>query len=285
MELIEYSSAQALHQRCRDFLMEDEGANNLLLGSLITLARNPGGRKAKISYYAGESAGRITTVALNVSGKRLLFAAQDQVAASALGEQIKKHLGTIDGIFARAFAAESFCQSFGTKGRVSRQLGLGLSESHGLHAQASSSSSSSAPGICRLAVKRDSNWILNWSRQFVSENRIEESEQETKDSVRQTITNRQLFIWEDRVPVAMAFYGGVTPNWARVHTVYTDPQARNRGYGKNLVRAVTYRLLTQASRRSCFLFVEPENTAAVRLYQSLGYSRIDDYLDCHFEAV
>jgi predicted GNAT family acetyltransferase len=135
-----------------------------------------------------------------------------------------------------------------------------------------------APGILCVAKEKHHKLLLGWSLAFVQECGIEETPQETEELVRRYIENRQFFIWEDRHPVAMAGFGGVTPNGVRVNMVYTDPRFRGRGYAGTLVHGLSRRLLADG-HRFCCLFTDTQNPVAGRVYERLGYRYVCDFTE------
>ncbi|NLE45825.1 MAG: GNAT family N-acetyltransferase [Chloroflexi bacterium] len=60
-----------------------------------------------------------------------------------------------------------------------------------------------------------------------------------------------------------------------INRLAIDPRYRNQGYGKLLVRAAEARLREQGMPLTAAL-IEHDNVASLRLFQSLGYSEIDE---------
>ena len=66
-----------------------------------------------------------------------------------------------------------------------------------------------------------------------------------------------------------------TPSAVQVQQVWVDPSERNRGYAKRGLRDLC-RLLLKEVRTVC-LFVRPENTPAMRVYEGIGMQRHGSY--------
>ena len=64
--------------------------------------------------------------------------------------------------------------------------------------------------------------------------------------------------------------------------VFTEAARRRRGYGA-AVMAVLLRTLFAAGK-SATLFVKPDNRAAIRLYENLGFVTRDEYRICYYRA-
>jgi ribosomal protein S18 acetylase RimI-like enzyme len=89
---------------------------------------------------------------------------------------------------------------------------------------------------------------------------------------RRTITlGTYLGIRQDGVLVAMAGERLRPPGWAEISAVCTAPQARGRGHGSALVRAVARRISARGDHP--FLHVLASNTPAIELYEQLGFTR------------
>lgn len=62
------------------------------------------------------------------------------------------------------------------------------------------------------------------------------------------------------------------PGWAEIGNIATHPDHRRRGYGRQVVAALVQAHL-DAGRR-VFLMVYQTNTAAIQLYESMGFARV-----------
>ncbi|MGW3558604.1 GNAT family N-acetyltransferase [Streptomyces sp. NPDC000963] len=70
--------------------------------------------------------------------------------------------------------------------------------------------------------------------------------------------------------VAMAGERLRPPGWTEISAVCTDPEARGRGHAARLVGALADRVLARGERP--FLHVAEKNTAAIALYERLGFT-------------
>jgi uncharacterized protein len=93
---------------------------------------------------------------------------------------------------------------------------------------------------------------------------------------RQLIEDGRSWLWvEDGVIRFKAEASAWTPSAVQLQQVWVDPEARRRGYGKRGL-ADLCRLLLEQTPAVC-LFVRPENTPALRLYDSAGMTRTLTY--------
>jgi RimJ/RimL family protein N-acetyltransferase len=93
---------------------------------------------------------------------------------------------------------------------------------------------------------------------------------------RAQIEERRSWLWlEDGVIRFKAEASAWTPRAVQLQQVWVDPEARRRGYGQRALRDLCRLLLEQVP--TVCLFVRPENTAALRLYDSIGMERTITY--------
>jgi uncharacterized protein len=93
---------------------------------------------------------------------------------------------------------------------------------------------------------------------------------------RQLIEEGRSWLWlEDGVIRFKAEASAWTPSAVQLQQVWADPEARRHGYAKRALADLCRLLLEQAP--TVCLFVRPENTPALRLYESIGMTRALTY--------
>jgi len=93
---------------------------------------------------------------------------------------------------------------------------------------------------------------------------------------RQLIEEGRSWLWlEDGVIRFKAEASAWTPSAVQLQQVWADPEARGRGYAKRALADLCRLLLAQTP--TVCLFVRPENTPALRLYDSIGMTRALTY--------
>jgi RimJ/RimL family protein N-acetyltransferase len=89
---------------------------------------------------------------------------------------------------------------------------------------------------------------------------------------RQQVEEGRSWLWlEDGVIRFKAEASAWTPAAVQLQQVWVDPQARRRGYARRALCDLCRLLLRQVP--AVCLFVRPENTPALRLYDSIGMTR------------
>ncbi len=276
MHLIELSDAASFLTRSQKLLMESEAQNNLILSSSLSLARASMARSPRLSFFVVEVSGKAVCAGLNSSERRLLISTASAEAAGFMGGEIAARGLPLKGVLGPGDAVAHFSDSYSAGG--GRQLTPKIPQNVLRLEGNSAQKFNQGPGLARIAKEKDLRLLLKWTRQFVEECEIDESASESEEVLRRYLEGRQLYIWEDSKPVAMAGFGGVTPNGVRVNMVYTDPGARSRGYAGSLVNVLSRKLLADG-HRSCFLYVEKANAAANRVYEKIGYKTIGDFIE------
>jgi uncharacterized protein len=90
------------------------------------------------------------------------------------------------------------------------------------------------------------------------------------------IDDGRSWLWlEDDVVLFKAEASAWTPRAVQLQQVWTDPQARGRGYASRALRDLI-RLLLRVTP-TVTLFVRRENTAAIALYERVGMRRVLEY--------
>jgi predicted GNAT family acetyltransferase len=82
-------------------------------------------------------------------------------------------------------------------------------------------------------------------------------------------------IWDAGRPVAKAGTNALTPRWAQLGGVFTQPELRGQGLQKRLLAFLLARLSAQG--RGACLFVKKSNPRAAGLYRALGFEDRGDF--------
>jgi GNAT superfamily N-acetyltransferase len=99
---------------------------------------------------------------------------------------------------------------------------------------------------------------------------------------RRVRTGREWLWWEEGQIVFRAAVSAATPEAVLVEGVYTPPAERGRGRGTLGMHVVAERLLRWHAR--VVLFVDGENSRALRLYERLGFRQFHVYQAIYFDS-
>lgn len=123
-------------------------------------------------------------------------------------------------------------------------------------------------GVMRPYTEQERDLLVGWHRAATEEMGFLDGPTQPVEAVEILLAECLPFLWwDDGRPVSMAATGSPTPNGGRIHSVYTPPEMRGRGYGINCVAALSQHLLDHGSK-FCFLFTLP---AMSTIYQRIGY--------------
>jgi uncharacterized protein len=125
------------------------------------------------------------------------------------------------------------------------------------------------PALCR--------WRMDYCRECLNMTPGESLERETLQVIDRLSEDNNLWVLEtDDMPVATSAFNAVLPDMVQVGSVYTPPEFRNRGYARSVVAGSLIEAMEHGVKRA-ILFTGTEMTAAIRCYQSLGFTPVRDY--------
>ncbi|MCL1844486.1 MAG: GNAT family N-acetyltransferase [Defluviitaleaceae bacterium] len=136
-------------------------------------------------------------------------------------------------------------------------------------------------GGLRVAGAADMPLVREWIEDFYKETLHTKPpdtfSREDELTARQTDTDARipehplLFVWGDGASVAMGMLAPSEKS-SRINLIYVAPEFRGRGYGRAVVAALSQK--ARESGRVPILYASRGNTAAIRLYKSLGFTRL-----------
>ena len=126
-------------------------------------------------------------------------------------------------------------------------------------------------GHCEVATGRDLAALQQWAAE--ASMAFGQPQEYWSQNIELAVRERQLYVWHDPAPVAMAMLRGETPHGVRVSGVFTPSESQRKGYATALVREMSATAL-QAERDFCFLFTDARNATAEGIYARLGYEQV-----------
>jgi uncharacterized protein len=139
------------------------------------------------------------------------------------------------------------------------------------------------PGHFRPATQVDLPLVYRWYCDFGKEALVNDLAPPTEEGVRRSISDGNVYLWDDGGPVALAARGRRLPHGASIGPVYTPPAKRGHGYASACVAALSQAIL-DAGAHYCTLFTDVANPTSNRIYQRLGYQPLGDFADYRFHA-
>jgi hypothetical protein len=278
-----YHSVIAFRDRAEPFLLQQEAANNLMLGLISGLIDTPS-LYAEPPYLATvEADGEVATAFLRTPPYRLIMSTSDHPAALQLVAANLHDSGTaLPGVTGPLDLARSFAS-------VWQELAdIAWSENRLLRVYAVSHVRPvlSVPGSLRQATAADRDRLIDWFSAFAIEAALTHELERIAHGIDTRLANPQggIWYWEvDGAPVSLVGGTGLTPHGIRIGPVYTPPEHRRRGYGSAATAAVS-QLLLDRGRRFVFLYTDLSNATANHIYQGIGYEPVGDTVDIDFTS-
>ena len=272
MDVEAVAGVDVILERAAPLILRDEARHNLALGILATTRAHPE-LYPEIRGWVARSDGVTIGAALRTPPYNLVLVQPVvEQASAALAATIEDDLpGVVGGIpevdaFASAWAAR-------------RGLELAARFEQGVYALEKVIPPRAADGAMRLAGPDYRPLLLEWVCAFTNEVLHGSPEgdslrQERSIDARLAGGDAGFALWEvEGRAVALAGFGGPTPNGIRIGPVYTPPELRGHGYATSLTAEVT-QLQLDRGRRFCFLYTDLANQTSNAIYTRIGYERV-----------
>jgi hypothetical protein len=267
-ELVRCTDMLEFGVRAKNFLMQDEATNCLMVGIVMRLIAAP----ETGQHYAAvvQRDEQTIAAAFRQSGFKLIITRASDEATRAMAEGWPQDGTGLDHAAGPAPDIERFATHYRAwTGRKSR---TGIAQC--LYRGEEIAARHKAPGVMRLATPADLPFLKQWLAGYTSET------QGPSIAIERHIAAERLHLWINNGPVAMASVSGTTPNSARLSLVYTPPAHRGQGYGQAIVAGLAQKMLQQM--RFCTLFTDISNPVSNDLYRKIGFRPVCDFLDVHF---
>jgi uncharacterized protein len=272
-------------ERAGPLLAADEARHNLILGIAGVLRDRPE-VYPEFGLWVVEEAGVPVAAALITPPHNLILA--DAAAAPALpllAAAVRESGLPIPGAVGNRPTVDRFNEAWAPLAGVRPHLRMG----QGVFSLERAQSVPQAPGGARPAEPGDRALVIEWLEAFTSEALPAETfdREQTERGVSRRLAagdgDAGIWLWEDAGhAVALAAYGGPTPEGIRLGPVYTPPEHRRRGYATCLVAAVSSWLL-ERGRRRCYLYTDLANPTSNGIYRRIGYEQVAESAEYGYE--
>lgn len=258
-----HSTAAALLDRARDFLLAREAERSLILGITLGL---PAHQRGPLLLTV-EREGVVEAVALRTAPHKLLVTDGPKAAMDALREDLRARAPDLPGVTGPAMATARLARGFpGARATLHMRL----------HALEEVADVPVPPGHVRVATPSDAPWLEGWAQRFVEHSGSDDA-RSGAEIVRPYLDHGSLYLWEDGgEPTSMAGWSRGTPHGASISMVYTPSRHRGRGYATALVARLSQELLARG-KRFCVLFTNLLDPTANAIYARIGYRPLGDH--------
>jgi hypothetical protein len=255
-------------------LEEFEAENNLLLGVSSWLAAHPERIEQSPYFITVEENGKVQAAAMMTPPRNLVLTRAKRNALIEIADQILSmeiHLPGVNGPTETSQTfAEIWTKKTGRPPRAHRSLRL--------YQLQQVVSPPRVNGQMRLAHDNDAETLRRWIHNSNAEIGERQSEEEVSKTFQRLLTDRRLYVWEDKDPCSIAAWDSPTSHGVRISLVYTPPELRQKGYATACVATLSKALL-DSGKKFCCLFTDLSNRTANRLYQRIGYEQVCDFTE------
>ena len=260
-----YSDPQKYFDLVKDYLHEQEAANNLAFGILndsIKKERNPNDL-----FIISQEDEKVVFLMIRTSQSLLIIGEANYLGAAIEflvkeGIEIKGIIGQSD--LAKAFAIE-WESTTGNSWEIEMdQIVYKLDQV---------SEIPMVSGRLRKAQIEDSDILM--------EKFFEGEEEKLRLKLDQYFREESLYLWDDGEIVSMVRKSRPTENGIAINHVFTPIEYRKRGYSTSCVHAFSKMLLEEYE--FCVLYTELANPASNRVYRKIGYQPIMDSIMIAFD--
>ena len=272
MQIKRYDDPQQFCAVAMEFLLRNEAANNIMLGSAPQLA--PGGGDFLCTFH--DDADAVVGAAMMMVGRPLDISDAPDEAVEMLADMLARER-EVPSVLALPRQADLFVRLWvERKGvRVARETALAVHQLDRVIWPRPVS------GAMRQARVDERELVAQWITAFSQE--IHEPITDGDDRAGCVLEQGRMYVWEDdsRV-VSMAGWTRPMPNGVAIGFVYTPRELRGRGYASNCVAALSQRML-DAGKKFCALYTDLANPTSNKIYREIGYRHICDSKHVFFE--
>ena len=279
IEIISHNHASELISLSGAYLEQNESENNLPLGYAYMLAEAPHDPDAEPPLLLSIlDQGKPIGVAIMIPRWRMILSkigTEVQPAIVHLVRHLREMDVRIPEVSGPAAETQAFsdCWVEGTRGISSKiTMRMRLFEARTV------ADLPLSPGKLRLASMDDHPLMARWHSAYWEETFGEPADFDfAKSYAERAIENQKLYIWDHDGPVSIARTNRPTKNGIAIHTVYTPPEHRNKGYATSSVLLLTKKLLSERYLFCC-LHTDLSNPTSNSIYTKIGYVPVGDAL-------
>lgn len=275
MIIMTYDKASDFLLKTEKMLLEDEAANNLMLGISLLLKNSPADGKSQPYWAAFEDTDGIILAAMMTPPHQLLvYSNRERVgeAAILLAQDLHLNGWAVPGVLGATKISQEVASAW------QKVTGQGYREGlrQRIYDLREVKHPQSSPGHLRLATEDDRKLLTQWIYAFEKEALGRDNLINAHQAAKKKILEQELYLWVDKEPVCMAGKSRRTPNGITINFVYTPPEQRGRGYASNCVASLS-QLQLDSGKLFCALFTDLSNPTSNSIYQKIGYKPITDY--------
>ncbi len=277
------SKAEDFLFRIGDKLLKDEARYGLILGIARGLINDPheyGDSDPWFCILSDESETR--AVAMRTPPHLVLLghiSGDSQVNATWLANSVLQFSKNIPGVVGDQEIADSFVNYWCKRQKVAIEGKI----AHRVYRLVAVRKFRSAPGKIRLASEADQALLTRWAHAFHQDVYAASGINVPEDNIVERIERKDVYVWEDNIPVSMAAKARSTENGMRINFVYTPSELRRRGYATSCVASLCQQILN-SRYQFCMLYADLANPTSNSIYQRIGFEAVCDSVEYSFSG-
>ena len=284
IEIISHTHARELISLSGAYLEQNESENNRPLGYAHRLAEYPPAHDSESPILLSILEHREAVgVAIMIPPYGSIILSRIDTDIQNVVVHLVRHLREIDiripGVIGPAAEAQAFSDCW-VEGML--DVSARISMRMRIFKARSVANLPLSPGRLRLARPEDYPRMTRWIADYSEEVGKPISFDNAKSWTEKLIQNQQLHIWDLEAPVSIAAVDRPTRNGIAIHTVYTPPEHRNKGYATSSVLLLTQKMLTDRYSFCC-LYTDLSNPTSNSIYAKIGYVPVGDALAVDFQ--
>lgn len=281
MIIEKYMDANDFLNETQEFLEQDEVSNNVILGTCLRL-RKEKNKSLNESYFAAIKEDENILLVAMITPPFPIAIYSDNINCddelSLLIEDLLNNNIEVNGVIAPIELANSFSLKWCELKACNKIDGLNMRAYELVDVNHPRYSKGNLRDAKDEDLETISRWIYNLEKDDGSDITCEQAYEMAKNK----ITNGELYVWEDKIPVSMACATRPTTNGIVVNMVYTPSELRQKGYASSCVAALSQHLLDKGYK-FCSLFTDLSNPTSNSIYIKIGYKAVCDYKSYSFK--
>lgn len=270
MNVRKFTDSQQFKVHVEPFLLQQEAANNLILGILTDI----GAGVYSDPYLAcvEDDDDHIVLVAIRTPPYSPVLSTTTRFdSLPIIAKDLHETYTTLPGVSALEDIADAFVKQWQSRTDQTTQVRM----HQGIYQLETIQLLNLPKGALREVRDDDKDLLVDWTQAFMSDTSVPATRENAEATLERLLQRRShgagLFVWDvDGQPVSMAAYVGGTPNGYRVTYVYTPPEHRRKGYATACTAGVTQHALA-TGKQYCFLYTDLSNPTSNHIYQKIGY--------------
>lgn len=283
MKYSEYKEAASFLAKAQSALERQECVYGLMLGICLRLVNEPNYYGSPPYLATVESDAGLLVAAVMTPPYKLQIYSEDDRALTGLGlvaDALWQGKWPVPGIMAREATAEAFATLWSRRTGAGFRIGM----RQGIYELRQVINPKYPSGEFKQAYIEDMELVRRWASGFHDDIFGREHPERTIKSGEEAVKNGTLFLWVDGEPKSMAARTRPTPHGEALGFVYTPPSQCRKGYATAVVARLSQRILDDG-RQFCTLYTDLGNPTSNSIYQSIGYKKVADVVDIHFQSM